>query len=68
MRDTEEEHLVVAFNNDASERGVRVAVKNLPIQRFPATTSLFGTAQAEMSGGELRLTMPAKSISVFRLY
>jgi glycosidase len=68
MRDTEEEHLVVAFNNDASARTIRVTVNNMPIQRFPATTSLFGTGQAEISGGELRLTMPAKSISVFRLY
>jgi glycosidase len=68
MRDTEEEHLVVAFNNDASARTIRVAVNNMPIQRFPAATSLFGTGQADMSGGELRLTMPAKSISVFRLY
>jgi neopullulanase len=68
MRDTEEEHLVVAFNNGASARTIRVAVNNMPMQRFPAVTSLFGTGQAETRDGELRLTMPAKSISVFRLY
>jgi glycosidase len=68
MRDTEEEHLVVAFNNHASARTIRVAVNNMPIQRFPAVTSLFGTGQAEIVGGELRLTVPARSISVFNLY
>jgi len=68
MRDTEEEHLVVAFNNDAAARTIRVAVKNMPIQRFPAASSLFGTGRAEIVGEELRLTVPAKSISVFNLY
>jgi alpha amylase-like protein len=68
MRDTEEEHLVVAFNNDSSARTIRVKVNNLPMQGFPAATSLFGTGQAEIGGGELRLTVPARSISIFNLY
>ncbi|HZC65266.1 MAG TPA: alpha-amylase family glycosyl hydrolase, partial [Candidatus Dormibacteraeota bacterium] len=68
MRDTEEEHLVVAFNKDTTSRTVHIATNNMPIQRLPAATSLFGTGQAEIVGGELRLTLPPQSISVFNLY
>jgi neopullulanase len=68
LRDTEEEHLVVAFNNDAAARTVPIAVHNLPIQRFPAGTTLFGTGRAEMTSGELRLTLPPRSVCVFGLY
>jgi glycosidase len=68
MRETEEEHLVVAFNKDASRRAIRIATNNMPLQRLPAATPLFGAGQAEIVGGELRLTLPPQSVSVFNLY
>lgn len=68
LRDTEEEHLVVAFNNDSAPRIVKIRVSDTPIQKLPAAASLFGGATAEFGGGELRLTLPAQSISVLNLY
>jgi glycosidase len=68
LRDTEEEHLVVAFNDDAAPRTIKISVTETPIQKLPAASSLFGEATAEFAGGEVRLTLPAQSISVFNLY
>jgi len=68
LRETEEEHLVVAFNNDNAPRTLRVPANDTPLQKLPAAARLFGEGSAEISGGELRITLPAQSISIFNLY
>jgi len=68
LRDTEEEHLLIAFNNDASPRTLQIKVNDTPLQLLPAAASIFGEGTAEITKGELQLTLPAQSISIFNLY
>jgi glycosidase len=68
LRDTEEEHLLIAFNNDASPRTLQIKVNDSPLQSLPAAASIFGEGTAEITKGQLQLTLPAQSISIFNLY
>jgi neopullulanase len=68
LRDNDEEHLVVAFNNSDAPRTLRIPVPDTPLQRTPAAVPIFGEATAEVTAGELRVTLPAQSISIFNLY
>ncbi|HME12410.1 MAG TPA: alpha-amylase family glycosyl hydrolase [Candidatus Acidoferrum sp.] len=68
LRETEEEHLLVAFNDDAAPRTLHINVKDTPLQGLPAAALLFGEGGAEIMHYELRLTLPAESITVFNMY
>src|SRR5271170_3415791 len=68
LRDSEDEHLLVAFNDDKSARTLRVGVADTPLQPIPAVGALFGEGTAERNGNELRLTLPPQSITIFNLY
>jgi neopullulanase len=68
LRDTDEEHLLVAVNNDAAPRTLRINVRDTPLQPLPAARSLFGEGAAEINASELRVTLPAQSISIFNLF
>ncbi|HYL83857.1 MAG TPA: alpha-amylase family glycosyl hydrolase [Candidatus Angelobacter sp.] len=65
LRESEEERIVVAFNHADRTTELRVRVSGTPIQRAAEVTRLFGGAVAELSGSELRITMPAQSLSLF---
>src|SRR5713101_7262354 len=66
-REAEEERLVVAFNNADQRRELRIPLADTPAQGAAATGLLFGEAKAELAGSELRITMPAQSLSIFSL-
>src|SRR5277367_4096633 len=68
LRDTDEEHLLIAFNNDAAPRTLLIDVRNTPLQLLPAAAPLFGEGTAQITAGELRVTVPAQSIAIFNLY
>jgi neopullulanase len=67
LRESEEERLVVAFNNADQPHELRVPVTETPAQKAASVTSLFGEAKAELAGKEIRMTMPAQSLSIFVL-
>jgi glycosidase len=67
LRESEEERLVVAFNNADQPRELRIPVNETPAQRAASLVNLFGEARAELTGGEIRLRMPAQSLSIFVL-
>jgi glycosidase len=67
FRESEEERVVVAFNNADQPRELRIALGDTPAQDAAAIGILFGEGKAELSKGELRITMPAQSISIFSL-
>jgi len=67
FRESEEERVVVAFNNADRARELRVPLEDTPAQDAAAIGLLFGDAKAELLKGELRITMPAQSISIFSL-
>jgi len=63
----EEERIVVAFNNADQPRELRIPLADTPAQRAAAIGLLFGEAKAELAGNEIRITMPAQSLSIFSL-
>jgi hypothetical protein len=66
-RETEEERVVVGFNNADQPRELRVPLADTPAQKAREALVLFGDARAELRGGEIRITMPARSLSIFSL-
>jgi glycosidase len=65
LRESEEERVVVAFNNADKNRALQVPLKATPLQSAAALSLLFGGAKAELAGSELHLSMPAQSLSIF---
>jgi glycosidase len=65
LRETEEERVVVAFNNSNEARVLRIPVGDTPAQGVAGLTVLLGQAKAEVSKNEIRITAPAQSISIF---
>jgi neopullulanase len=68
LRDSEDEHLLVAFNNGKLARTLRIGVADTPLQPIPAITALFGEGTAERNANDLRLTLPPQSITIFNMY
>jgi glycosidase len=66
-RETDEERVIVAFNNANESREVLIPLADTPEQRAAEATLLFGDAKAELAGGEIRITMPPQSLSIFSL-
>ncbi|HKV62806.1 MAG TPA: alpha-amylase family glycosyl hydrolase [Candidatus Acidoferrum sp.] len=65
VRESEEERIVVAFNNAGQSRELHIPLGDTPAQDASDIGLLFGEAKAELFKGELLLTMPAQSISIF---
>jgi neopullulanase len=67
VRESEEERVVVAFNNSNKAGELRIPLNDTPAQRAAGISLLFGEAGAELTGRELHLSMPAQSLSIFAL-
>ena len=67
VRESEEERVVVAFNNSDKVKELRIPLNDTPAQRAAGISLLFGEASAELTGRELHLSMPAQSLSIFAL-
>jgi neopullulanase len=68
MRETEEERLVVAFHNGTTNRELKIFLRDSPAQEASGISLLLGDAQAELAGRELRLELPAQSLTIFELH
>jgi len=68
MRESEEERLVVAFHNGTTNRELKISLRDTPAQEASVISLLLGDAQAELSGRELRLQLPAQSLTIFELH
>ena len=66
-RESEEERIVVAFNNADQPRELRISLADTPAQKAAAIALLLGEAKAELAGSEIHITMPAQSLSIFSL-
>lgn len=64
-RESEEERVVVAFNNSEKSRELRIPLEDTPLQKAAEVAPLFGEAKAELIRKELRLVMPPQSITIF---
>ena len=65
LRETEEENVLVAFNNSAEPRELRVPLRDTAAEGAAGFALVLGRAKAEVFKGEARLSMPAQSISIF---
>jgi glycosidase len=65
LRETEEERVLVAFNNSAEPRELRIPFSNTPGEGAAGFTRVLGQAKAAAFKGEARITAPAQSISIF---
>ena len=66
-RDSEEEKIVVAFNNAKSARDMKISLKDTPLRDAANALSLFGEANGQLIDSELEFQMPPQSLSIFRL-
>jgi glycosidase len=65
LRESEDARVVVAFNNAAKGREFRVLLSDTPAEGSQLAKTLFGDGRAEVAGGEMRISVPAKSMSIF---
>jgi len=67
LREADEERVLVAFNNSVKARDFRVLLSDTPAQELHGVKALFGDGRAEITGKEIRISAPAKSLSIFVL-
>jgi glycosidase len=67
LRELPEEKLLVVYNNSASARDLKIPVTDTPLASATQFESLFGQTTAQGSEGEVRVTLPAQSLAVFRV-
>ena len=67
IRESDEERLIIVFNNSAQARELRLTLQDTPAQNTSGASLLFGGARANLSGRELLLDAPAQSLSIFEL-
>jgi len=67
MRETEEERVLVVFNNSAERRGLRFSLHDTPAQGVAGFTRVLGQATADVSNAEAQIAAPSQSISIFLL-
>ena len=67
-RDSDEERIVVAFNNSSAARKIRIPLQDTPAKGSAGLAPLFGEAHTQISADDhLELTMPPQSLSIFLL-
>jgi len=67
LRETEEERMLVIFNNSAETRELKIPLHDTPAQGAAAFTPVLGQAKVDVSNGEARIAVPSQSISIFLL-
>ena len=67
LRETEEERVLVAFNNSAEPRELRVPLRDTAAEGAAGFTRVLGEAKAQVFKGEARISSPAQSISIFMI-
>src|SRR6202142_965869 len=68
LRESDEEKLVVAFHNGASSRDMAISLRGTSAEGTAGISAVFGDGQADLAGQQLRLHLPAESISIFELH
>ena len=67
VRESEEERLLVVFHNGQHAREFHFSLSDTPVQNAGGVLRLFGEAQAELAGKEVRVRAPSQSLSIFSL-
>jgi|SRR5271169_671134 len=67
LRESDEEKLVIALNVGASLKTVNLSLQDTPAAAAAGISTLFGEAQADLAGQQLKLVLPPQSFSIFAL-
>lgn len=65
LRETEEERMIVAFNKSREPIELRIPLNDTPAKGIGAARTVFGEGKASVRRGELSVTIPAESLTVF---
>ncbi|MGA2745943.1 MAG: alpha-amylase family glycosyl hydrolase, partial [Candidatus Sulfotelmatobacter sp.] len=65
LRELPEEKLLVVYNNAPATRELNIPVENTPLETARQLQTLFGNSAAEISNGNVRVSLPAQTLSVF---
>ncbi len=65
LRESEEERVLVAFNNSTKAREFRISLNDTAAAGSQALKLLFGEGRAEITGKEIHINAPAESLSIF---
>ena len=65
LRETEEERVLVVFNNSIEARELKIPLHDTTAQGAAGFTPVFGKAKADVTKGEARIAVPAESVSIF---
>lgn len=64
LRSTEDERLLILFNNSTQEHKVKTPLNDLLGGEVTSISSVFGDATATVAQGELQITMPPQTLSI----
>jgi glycosidase len=67
LRQTDDERIVVVFNNQTTSRELVIGQSNTPADNAVRVRLLYGAGFATTNGQELRITAPLQSVSIFSL-
>ena len=65
LRESEEERVLVVFNNLERARELQIPVSDTPAQSAVKVPRLFGDADADLAGKEIHVRAPGQSLSIF---
>jgi neopullulanase len=68
VRQSEDERLVVVFNNEAKARTLLIPQADTSLEHALRASRLYGRASAETDGKQLRVDAPPRTVSVFSVY
>jgi glycosidase len=64
-RDSDEEKVIVAFNNSKESRQLKTPLQDTPVQSAAGLTTLIGDARGRIADSQLELAMPPHSLTIF---
>ena len=67
LRELPEEKLFVIYNNAANSRELKIPIGDTPMQGTKQLDPVFGNVTAEISGDEVHITLPARTLVIFRV-
>jgi neopullulanase len=65
LRESQEEKLLVIYNNAAKTLELNIPVENTPLEAAHQLQKVFGDSTAEIEGGKLHISLPLRTLAVF---
>jgi glycosidase len=65
LRELPEEKLLVVYNNAMQTVALNIPVENTPLETARQLQTVFGNIAAELISGQVRVSLPAQTLSVF---